>query len=209
MANVSTLFEDSKDNPKGSKQSRSQERFELLMSDHIPMIVEQLESAYESMHDELLGRSPSYMNHLSKSVRMNEQIRGKIIDLYGDKVKRLSYNRFGLFLEGYVFLFKKLDKHGMPSNIPTRNSVMLTSKGKLNFPGEPELIFIGYNTDPGWNGIKIIKAVKILDHEVQWWSNLTALASKAMRLLEPKQVIETDDSNLVVTPKSKKQKKAG
>ena len=73
-------------------------------------------------------------------------------------------------------MFKKFNGKGFPSNIRTGNSVMLASQGKLNFQGEPEIIFIGFTATPGYEDIRTIKAVKIVDEQVQWAINLESLA---------------------------------
>lgn len=178
------------------------------MNDHLPVIVDIIENAFEKMQNELNGRSPSYKNHLSKSIRVNEQIKGRITDEYGKLVRSAGPNRFGLFIEGYLVLFKKLDKYGRPSNIKTRYSQLLKMQGRINFPGEPEIIYIGYVSDPGFDYIKKISAVKLDDQEVIWSTNLRTLVSKALVISKPP-VIETDDLTEKVTAKAKKNKKAG
>lgn len=206
--NVYKLFQDHNSDDEDSIRKKNQERFESVMKSHLPTLVIAIESSFIAMKDELNGRNPAFLNHLSKSNRMNEQIKGRITEAFGTNVKPLRYNRFGLFLEGYVILFKKLDKYGRPSNVPTGNSLMLTGQSKLNFPGEPEILHVGYVIDSTWEAIKSINAVKIENQEVQWSINLQRLAGSSLTV-RSSTTIETDDIGLDVKPKAKNNKKTG
>ncbi|QQL51198.1 hypothetical protein [Mucilaginibacter ginkgonis] len=206
--NLNTLFEDSKENDKESTKLPSQIRFEDKMEQEIPVLVEIINSAFDEMRNQVNNISPDFRNHLTKPNRMNEQVKGKLIEHYGDKIKSLRYNRFGLFLNDYVFLFKKFNNKGFPSNIRTGNSVMLSTKGKLNFQGEPEIIFIGFTVTHGYEDMRTIKAVKIVDEEVQWAVNLQGLAGDLRRKNTPT-VIPPTGQSLVVKPKIQQQKKTG
>lgn len=209
MTNFNNLFHTSNREDEEARILASRLRFEGVMEEHIPRIISVIEEAFDAMSDEISGRSPSYLNHLSRSNRMNEQIKGRITDEYGTTVKRLPYNRFGLFIGGYVILFKKLDKFGRPMNIPTTNSIALTGQGVLNFPGEPEIIHVGYTVDPSWEAIRKINAVKVEDQQVVWSSDLKAFAAARITTIIPK-VIETDEEQLDVKPKQASSKlKAG
>jgi hypothetical protein len=204
---VQNLFGNSKDNEESTKMP-SQIRFEDKMEPEIPHLVEIMNNAFDEMRNQVDNINPNFRNHLTKPNRMNEQIKGKLIEHYGDKIKTLKYNRFGLFLKDYVFLFKKFDNKGFPSNIRTGNSVMLSTKGKLNFQGEPEIIFIGFTVTPGYENIRTIKAVKIVDEEVQWAVNLEGLAGDIRRKSTPV-VTSPTQQDIIVTPKAKQQKKTG
>lgn len=206
--NLNTLFEDSKENDEESTKMPSQIRFEDKMEQEVPVLVEIINSAFDEMRNQVNNISPDFRNHLTKPNRMNEQVKGKLIEHYGDKIKSLKYNRFGLFLNGYVFLFKKFNNKGFPSNIRTGNSVMLSTQGKLNFQGESEIIFIGFTVTPGYEDMRTIKAVKIVEEEVQWAVNLEGLASDLRRKNTPS-VVTPPEHGIVVTPKVQQQKKTG
>lgn len=206
--NINNLFEDSKENRQESTKMPSQIRFEDKMEKEIPVLVEVINSAFDEMRNQVNQINPDFRNHLTKPIRMNEQVKGKLIEHYGDKIKSLKYNRFGLFLNDYVLLFKKFNNKGFPSNIRTGNSVMLSTKGKLNFQGEPEIIFIGFTVTPGYEDIRTIKAVKIVDEEVQWAVNLEGLAGDIRRKNTP-DIVNPSGSTALVTPKVQPQKKTG
>lgn len=171
--NLNLLFDDSYREP---KKSENQKKFEEKNEMEISVIVNIINDAHEEMRRLVNEMQSRFRNHLSKANRMNEQIKGKLIEHYGDKIKTLKYNRFGLLINGYVFLFKKFTGSGYPSNIRTGNSVMLSSQGKLNFPGEPEIVFIGFTVTPGYEFIQTIKAVKIVNEQIQWAVDLQRLA---------------------------------
>jgi hypothetical protein len=205
--NLNTLFEDSKENHPKSSKSPSQQRFEDKQEQEIAVLVDIINSAFDDMRYQVNDIPSGYKNHLTKANRMNEQIKGKLTDYYGDRVKPLSHNRFGLFLNDYVLLFKKFTNKGLPSNIRTKNSVMLSTKGKLNFPGEPEIVFIGFTVTPGYELLRTIKAVRIVDEEVQWAVNLEGLAGDIRR--NAPIVVTPTEGGLVVKPKIQQQKKTG
>jgi hypothetical protein len=206
-ANLHTLFEDSKANKPESTKLPSQQRFEDKQEQEIAVLVNIINNAFDDMRNQVNDIPPGYKNHLTKANRMNEQIKGKLTDHYGDRVKQLSHNRFGLFLNDYVLLFKKFTNKGLPSNIRTKNSVMLSTKGKLNFPGEPEIVFIGFTVSPGYELLRTIKAVKIVDEVVQWSLNLEGLAGDIRR--KTPIVVAPTGGSLVVKPKLQQQKKTG
>lgn len=206
-ANLRTLFEDSKENNGKSSKSPSQLRFEEKQQEEIAVLVQIVNEAFDEMRSQVDDIPSGFKNHLSKPNRMNEQVKGKLTEYYGDKVKPLSYNRFGLFLNDYVLLFKKFDNKGLPSNIRTKNSVMLSTKGKLNFPGEPEIVFIGFTVTPGYEQIKSIKATKIVDEAVQWSINLEGLAGDIRRSISSKPIDTVEE--LIVRPKSHRDSKTG
>ena len=201
--NVNTLFDNRNSDDEESNKSESQIRFESMVRHAIPTIIDIVEEAHAEMLAELAGRHSTYMNHLSKSIRMNERIKGKVFDAFGDKAKMLRYNRFGLFIGGYAILFKKLDRYGRPSNIRTQNSVMLTTQGKLNFVGEPEIIHIGYVVSPTWDSNPRTYAVKIENEVVQWSINLLSIGGSSSAIVPiantPTSPDDTDD--LIVTPR--------
>ena len=61
-----------------------------------------------------------------------------------------KYNRFIFRINGYIILFKKLNKKDMPMNIPTKYSLSLTNQqqGSLfdkDDNGSEPILFFGYN----------------------------------------------------------------
>lgn len=178
MTNLELNFENSNDY-RGNLKPLSQVRFEAGIETEVSPILQIISTAFENMRSEVDELAAQYKNHLSKSTRMNEQIKGLLIDRYGDKVKRLPYNRFGLMHDGRMLLFKKLDGKNKPSNILTRNARSIATQGRLNFPGEPEIVFIGFTVTPGYGRLTSVKAVKIENNEVQWMVNLNSLDGAA------------------------------
>lgn len=205
MVKLYDLFGKNKEDEESSRKDERQVRFETVMAPYLLQINSAYEDAFIAMNDELEGRSPSYKNHLSKPNRMNEQIKGKLTEIFGSKVRKLPYNRFGLFLEGYVFLFKKLDRFGRPSNVKTKNSLAMTGQSKLNYPGQPEIIHIGYFTND-WEQLNSILAVKIEDQAIQWTSDLRSVSTYVIGQ-QDHNVIETDASELGIKPKAKNRNK--
>jgi hypothetical protein len=202
MANLFTNNENSNSDSHNSGEHPDKIRFEKEMADIIPVLVSIIEQAHENMLADISNKHPFYLSHLSKSVRMHEQIKGLISDEFGLDVKKMKYNRFGLFKGNFVMLFKKLDIFGRPSNIKTVNSILLLSSGKLNFPGEPLIVHIGYVVDRTWEQIKKVYAVGIADNEVVWMSNLRANNNGAVLPVITNKPLDAPDDGLAVVPKN-------
>ena len=207
MTNLNTLFDNSNEENRNSSKSKSQVRFEERIETQVSPLVNIVHEAFDIMRDEVNEMPASFRNRNTKSTRMNEQLRGLLTETYGSKIVTLPYGRFGLLFEGYIMLFKKLDGKMKPSNIPTHNSRNIAQQGKLNFPGEPEVVFVGYTVSPGYGEINSIMAVKIEDSDVQWTVDLQSLKGNLGR--ENLGVNVPVQGGPVVTPKNKANKKAG
>src|SRR5690606_36857241 len=96
MANLNLLFDT------GNSPVRKDDEAQGFVSDlqrEISVIVGCIYEAHRNMLAELDGRPISYQNHLSKANRMHEQTKGLLTDAFGEAIRRLKYNRFGLFLD--------------------------------------------------------------------------------------------------------------
>ncbi|MFD1258329.1 hypothetical protein ACFQ3S_16105 [Mucilaginibacter terrae] len=205
MTKIRNLFDSRKSDEEVPDLHPEQVKFEQEIKQNIPVLVGLIETAHTNMTNEINRRHPEYLNHLSKSIRMHEQIKGLLFDTYGDQIKKLSYNRFGLFISNYVFLFKKLDNAGRPSNVKTNNSEMLVTQSKLNFPGQPIIVHVGYVVDRTWEQLKRIYAVQIVEKQIEWISNLRVLVNGYItQVTNPAVTAVPDDADLTVQPKSKK-----
>lgn len=207
MVNLDSLFDNSNGNERNSSKSTNQQRFEDRIETHVSPLVDVVHDAFDSMRDAVNSMPASFRNRNTKSQRMNEQLKGLLTDVYGSRIVSLPYGRFGLSIEGYMLLFKKLDGRLRPSNIPTGNSRNIARQGRLNFPGEPEVIFVGYTVSPGYGEVNSIMAVKIEDNEIQWSVDLQSLRGDIGR--RGQNVNTPVQGGPVVTPKNKVDKKTG
>jgi hypothetical protein len=202
-AKVSNLFQSRNSDSEGPDVNLEEEKFLNELAEILPVLVSIIETAHGNMTAEINRKHPDYLNHLSKSIRMHEQIKGLLHDTFGTGVRKMRYNRFGLFVGNFVMLFKKLDDAGRPSNIKTVNSEMLITQGKLNFPGQPIIVHVGYVVDRSWEQLKRIYAVRIVDKQIEWISNLKQVVNNAVPQITQQPAAVADDAELVVQPKNK------
>lgn len=202
-AKVSNLFQSRNSDSEGPDVNLEEEKFLNELAEILPALVSIIETAHGNMTAEINRKHPDYLNHLSKSIRMHEQIKGLLHDTFGTQVRKMRYNRFGLFVGNFVMLFKKLDDAGRPSNIKTVNSEMLITQGKLNFPGQPIIVHVGYVVDRSWEQLKRIYAVRIVDKQIEWISNLKQVVNNTVPQITQQPAAVADDAELVVQPKNK------
>lgn len=91
---------------------------------------------------------------------------------FGDNVKRGKYDRLFLFNKGYVILFKKLGRNGMPMNIKTKNSTSIGNQYQGNLFGPDEdgnspILFFGYTTNDF--GVIVHPRIVYIDEEKVKW----------------------------------------
>jgi hypothetical protein len=202
-AKLSNLFQSRNSDSEGPDVNLEEEKFLNELAEILPALVSIIETAHGNMTAEINRKHPDYLNHLSKSIRMHEQIKGLLHDTFGTQVRKMRYNRFGLFVGNFVMLFKKLDDAGRPSNIKTVNSEMLITQGKLNFPGQPIIVHVGYVVDRSWEQLKRIYAVRIVDKQIEWISNLKQVVNNTVPQITQQPAAVADDAELVVQPKNK------
>ncbi|MEH6680835.1 MAG: hypothetical protein V7724_09825 [Sediminicola sp.] len=86
-----------------------------------------------------------------------------------------KYKRFTLRLNGYIILFKKFDKKGLPMNIKTKSVTAISQQLSIplfddtTFVAEP-ILFFGYSKD-GYGRIINPKLVYIDEDQVKWEIN--------------------------------------
>ncbi|GIJ97782.1 hypothetical protein CAPN001_23510 [Capnocytophaga stomatis] len=103
----------------------------------------------EKSYNEIMRNFPpqSRCRGLEASV-LNSCIIDEVQKQFPDKCKFLKYKRFALMYKGYIFLFKKLDKKGIPMNIKTQSSEAIANQMQtcLFDPKDYEnpIVFFGY-----------------------------------------------------------------
>lgn len=152
------------------------------MEDVLPLIVDIVKRSHAEMWEEVdkIPFRSRFRN--TKCTRMTERLRDNLFEVFSDKTKELKYGRIGLLTDNYVMLFKKLSG-GKPSNIPTKNARKLLAQCKLNFPNEPDVIYIGFDVDPSWGTLKKIYALEMKsEKEVRWIFNVTGYGSSSLNI---------------------------
>jgi|GEM_PF-3102333 len=195
-------------NLRAIEEAEFEKTFRPLLNDFVTII----DNSKQTMLDDLRGRYPSQLTHLSKPIRVNENIRGALFQAYPEKMHVVNTNTFAYINEGYAFVFKKLSKKGKPSGILTRTLKRQLSQGVFNFPGfhVKKKVYIGYVVENTWEEISDIYAVTIKDFAIDWKidlrNNFTGGSGRLVNLFSSDPTILPDDAGLVIKIKKPKSK---
>lgn len=123
---------------------------------------------------------------------------------FPDKCKFFKYKRFALMYKGYTFLFKKLDKNGVPMNIKTWSSESIVNQMQtcLFDPKDYEnpIIFFGYQKNKS-GMLHNPHFVYIDDGQVKWRFTEEEIPSRSIKTIGMSATSET------LSPKIKEDKK--
>lgn len=186
------------------EQSFEQEH-RILLDDFVRII----DDSKQIMLDDLRGRHPSSITHLSKPVRVNENVRGALFISFPDKMHVVNKNTFAYINDGYAFVFKKLTKKGKPSGILTATLRKQLAQGVFDFPGYKvkKKVYIGYVVQNSWEEVSDIYAVTIEDFAIDWKIDLRLKynggAGRVADLFSP-DAGSPDDDNIVIKIKNPK-----
>lgn len=200
----------------------SQEVFERVMANELPIFAEILEKALEMTLADLQGKHPSFQNRNSKANRMNENIRGLLFEHFPDEMHEDRHRRYFFKKDSkYIILFKKFNKKLKPMNIETKNSKDILKQCSLEFPDKVPLIFVGYTMNRSCDSIEELCAVYISNGQTIWITDLRRFNRGLSSFdifgnspdddkpldVQPKQKIsnaEQEEDQLLVVPKQKK-----
>lgn len=192
-------------NLRAIEENEFETAFRPLLNDFVSII----DDSKQTMLNDLKGRHPNQITHLSKPMRVNENIRGALFLAYPEKMHVINTNTFAYINEGYAFVFKKLSKKGKPSGILTRTLKKQLSQGVFDFPGfnVKKKVYIGYVVEKTWEEISDIYAVTIKDFTIDWKidlrNNYADGNGRIVDLFSPAPIIPTD-AGLIVKIKSPK-----
>jgi len=192
-------------NLRAIEEDEFEREFRPLLDDFITVI----DNSKQMMLEDLRGRHPNQITHLSKPVRVNENIRGALFLAYPERMHVVNTNTFAYINEGYAFVFKKLNKKGKPSGILTRTLRRQLSQGVFDFPGYniKKKVYIGYVVQNTWEEISDIYAVTIKDFEIDWKIDLRAKYSggavPVVDLFSPDPSAPSDEELIVKVKKPK------
>jgi hypothetical protein len=153
-------------NSRAIEEAEFEQSFRPLLNDFVFVI----DNSKQVMLDDLRGRHPNQITHLSKPIRVNENIRGALFLSYPEKMHVVNLNTFAYVNDGYAFVFKKLTKKGKPSGILTKTLRRQLSQGVFDFPNYKvkKKIYIGYVIENSWEEVSDVYAVTIKDFAIDW-----------------------------------------
>tara|TARA_R110002096_G_scaffold5440_4_gene25417 strand:- start:1167 stop:1790 length:624 start_codon:yes stop_codon:yes gene_type:complete len=138
----------------------------------LPLMFMAFKEAYELYESEIIKTPPEARARGYEASLLNSKMIQCIQKYFPKHWKFGKYKRFTLRANGYIILFKKLDKYNKPMNIKTKsveaisNQLSLPLFNDTNFVEEP-ILFFGYKK----NSIGVISEPKLvyLDEErVKW-----------------------------------------
>lgn len=142
------------------------------LKNELPLMFIAFKEAYELYESEIIKTPPEARARGYEASLLNSKMIQCIQKYFPKHWKFGKYKRFTLRTNGYIILFKKLDKYDKPMNIKTKsveaisNQLSLPLFNDTNFVEEP-ILFFGYKK----NSIGIITEPKLvyLDEErVKW-----------------------------------------
>ncbi|MFF5380761.1 hypothetical protein [Pedobacter suwonensis] len=181
-------------------------------NEHRPLLddfVSIIDDSKQIMLDDLKGRHPSSITHLSKPIRVNENVRGALFLTFPNHMHVVNTNTFAYINDGYAFVFKKLTKKGKPSGILTSTLKKQLAQGVFDFPGfkVKKKVYIGYVVQNSWEEVSDIYAVTIEDFAIDWKIDLRINykggAGRVADLFSPDPILP-DNDELVVKIKNPK-----
>lgn len=183
-----------------------EKEFRPLLDDFVAIV----DDSKQIMLNDLKGRHPNQMTHLSKPIRVNENIRGALFLSYPDKMHVVNVNTFAYINDGYAFVFKKLTKKGKPSGILTRTLKRQLAQGVFDFPNYnvKKKVYIGYVVESNWEEVSDIYAVTIKEFAIDWKidlrSNYSGGKKQLVDLFNAEQQSTPDNEIIIKVKKAKK-----
>lgn len=162
-----------KTNPPASKRkvaSVDECRFDL--KNELPVLFKSFNEAFQSYEKEVIMTRPEARARGFEASLLNSKMIESIQNNFPTKWKFGRYRRFTLRINGYIVLFKKLNKADRPMNIRTKSVDAISNQHTLplfddsTFRSEP-ILFFGYRKD-SFGNITDPKLVYIDEDKVKW-----------------------------------------
>jgi len=138
----------------------------------LPLMFRAFKEAYELYEREIIKTPPEARARGFEASLLNSKMIQCIQKYFPDKWKFGKYKRFTLRTNGYIILFKKLDKNNKPMNIKTKSVEAITQQlllplfNEVNFVEEP-ILFFGYKKNEIGN-LSEPKLIYLDEEHVQW-----------------------------------------
>lgn len=200
MTNVYQNFE----NSKVRRRLASQNGCLNDLKDELPLFFNAFEEACRNYNIEVIQTPPESRCRGFEASLFNSKLIQGTQKYFPRNWKYGKYKRFVLNTKGYLVLFKKLNKDGMPMNIKTKivESINLQMMNSLfedsNFVEEP-ILYFGYKKDK-FGILDQPQIVYIDENKIRWTIEESDITStKSVGLEKP--------SESVATPKLRTEKK--
>lgn len=144
----------------------------LDLQETLPVIFEAYYEAFQLYEHEVIQTPPTARARGFEASLLNSKMIQSVQNKFPTNSKFGKYKRFILHVNGYVFLFKKLDGKGKPMNIKTNRTQAIACQQTLSLfendtlASEP-IIFFGYKKDKVGN-VTDPQLVYIDEDQVRW-----------------------------------------
>lgn len=142
------------------------------LKEELPIMFQAFREAYELYEGEIIKTPPEARARGFEASLLNSKMIQCIQKNFPYSWNFGKYKRFALQTNGYVVLFKKLNKYNKPMNIKTRSTQAITNQlslplfNEIDFVDEP-ILFFGYKKDKFGN-ISEPKLVYLDEDLVKW-----------------------------------------
>lgn len=190
MTKLNTLFDFSKfEKRKTNDQSEFEKSNTQLLIDFknfVPI-------CFQNLHKKILSViEPIDQDKNLNATVMSGYLKGQFIRKYPHYCSKATKQRFKLNVNSTYIYIKKLDKKTkVPSNIPTKESLMIYNQLTNSTSDTGCNIFLGYTVTNDWSMIKGIYAVCIEGENVLWMTDLKNFGDAELTpvvILKPKPI---------------------
>lgn len=141
----------SNQNRKGKRRIANKDACEFDLKDEIPILNRIFQEAAKKTSFLLNEISPEGRNKNLKTNLMQSCVADSLFREFGGKARYGKYGRLMLSTKGYLMLFKKLNKYGVPMNVWTKNVQKIYDQRQLDLFSTSNyydpIVFFGYKED--------------------------------------------------------------
>ena len=115
----------------------------------LPLIFKAFHKAVLRFNEEIRLTAPEDRLRGLEALYFGSKMMQCLREVFGNDLRRGKYGRMLLYVKGYIFLFKKLNKKGMPMNVITKSSVSIAFQLEGNLfncdeDGSSPIVTFGY-----------------------------------------------------------------
>ena len=157
------------------RRTASKDECKIDLKKELPVLFEAFSNAHKTFENEVRQTPPLARARGFEASLLNSKMIQSIQEFFPENWKFGKYKRFTLRVNGYIVLFKKFDKKGMPMNIKTQRTDAISNQQVMPLFDDSTLVyepilFFGYEK----NRIGEIlnpRLVYIDESQVQWVIN--------------------------------------
>lgn len=184
------------------RKMTTQEEFERSFQLYAECTVEAIEHAFEDLSVLCRNTKPNFQNRNFKANNLNSYVQGYLSEC-SNFLAEIKDGRFSVSINGHRLFPKKVSKHLLPSNIPTKAVRMYNNQESHNELDTDPVTYIGYVVDDTWSALTGVYAIHMENNTIAWVSDLASLA------FNQKQITTNQaDDDIIVTLKKKGAEKA-